>query len=70
MKPISSDIIASIEAKKHDLAAAMASGDVAPDEFVRLSKEYAEVEPVAAAATTGPASGAQPASSTPASGVG
>ncbi|WP_118858197.1 peptide chain release factor 1 [Sphingomonas mesophila] len=50
MKPISSDIIASIEAKKHDLAAAMASGDVAPDEFVRLSKEYAQVEPVAAAA--------------------
>ena len=50
MKPISLDIIASIEAKKHDLAAAMSAGDLAPDEFVRLSKEYAQVEPVAAAA--------------------
>ncbi|HET9355983.1 MAG TPA: peptide chain release factor 1 [Sphingomicrobium sp.] len=50
MKPISLDKIASLEAKKHDLAAAMAAPDLAPDEFVRLSKEYAQVEPVAAAA--------------------
>jgi len=28
----------------------MSSGDLAPDEFVRLSKEYAQIEPVAAAA--------------------
>ena len=29
---------------------AMAAPDLAPDEFVRLSKDYAEIEPVAAAA--------------------
>jgi len=50
MTQISSDRIASIEAKKHELADAMARGDLAPDEFVRLSKEYAQIEPVAAAA--------------------
>jgi peptide chain release factor 1 len=50
VKSISSDKIASIEAKRHDLAAAMAAPNLAPDEFVRLSKEYAQVEPVAAAA--------------------
>ena len=47
---ISSERIASIEAKKEELAHAMARGDVAPDEFVRLSKDYAAIEPVAAAA--------------------
>ena len=50
MKSISLDKIVSIEAKKHDIAEAMAAPDLAPDEFVRLSKEYAQVEPVAAAA--------------------
>jgi peptide chain release factor 1 len=50
VKSISSDKIASIEAKRHELAAAMAAPNLAPDEFVRLSKEYAQVEPVAAAA--------------------
>ncbi len=50
MKSISLDKIVSIEAKKHDLANAMAAPDLAPDEFVRLSKEYAQIEPVAAAA--------------------
>ena len=50
MKSISLDKIVSIEAKKHDLASAMAAPDLAPDEFVRLSKEYAQIEPVAAAA--------------------
>ena len=50
MKSISADKIASLEAKKHDIAAAMAAPDLAPEEFVRLSKEYAQVEPVAAAA--------------------
>ncbi len=50
MTKISLEKITSIEAKKHDLAEAMARPDLAPDEFVRLSKEYAQVEPVAAAA--------------------
>ena len=50
MSAISSERIAQIEAKKHELAAAMSAGDVAPEEFVRLSKEYAQVEPVAIAA--------------------
>ncbi|HET8750438.1 MAG TPA: peptide chain release factor 1 [Sphingomicrobium sp.] len=39
-----------MEARKQELAEAMARGDVAPDEFVRLSKDYAAIEPVAAAA--------------------
>ena len=50
MKGISLDKIVSIEARKHDIGEAMAAHDLAPDEFVRLSKEYAQVEPVAAAA--------------------
>ena len=50
MSQISSERIAQIEAKKHDLSAAMSAGNLPPDEFVRLSKEYAQVEPVAAAA--------------------
>ncbi|HET7816076.1 MAG TPA: peptide chain release factor 1 [Sphingomicrobium sp.] len=50
MTQISSERIASIEARKQELADAMAAGDLAPDEFVRLSKEYAQIEPVAAAA--------------------
>ncbi|HEX6217980.1 MAG TPA: PCRF domain-containing protein, partial [Sphingomicrobium sp.] len=50
MTGISAERIASIEAKKNELAEAMAAGDLAPDEFVRLSKEYAQIEPVAAAA--------------------
>jgi peptide chain release factor 1 len=47
---ISSERIASIEARKHELQQAMSRGDLAPDEFVRLSKDYAAIEPVAAAA--------------------
>ena len=50
MSQISSERIASIEARKRELAEAMARGDIAPDEFVRLSKDYAAIEPVAAAA--------------------
>jgi len=50
MTAISLDRIVSIEAKKHELSAAMAAGNLAPDDFVRLSKEYAQIEPVAAAA--------------------
>src|SRR5215210_1767629 len=50
MTHISSDRIASIEARKHELQQAMSRGDLAPDEFVRLSKDYAAIEPVAHAA--------------------
>ena len=50
MSGISSERIASIEAKKHDLSEALAAPGLTPDEFVRLSKDYAAVEPVAAAA--------------------
>jgi len=47
---ISADRIAQIEARRDELQAAMSARDLAPDAFVKLSKEYAEVEPVAAAA--------------------
>jgi len=50
MTAISLDRIVSIEAKRHELSDAMAQGNLAPEEFVRLSKEYAQIEPVAAAA--------------------
>ena len=50
MSSISSERIASIEARKHELQQAMSRSDVSPDEFVRLSKDYAAIEPVAAAA--------------------
>ncbi len=50
MSGISSERIASIEARKQELGDAMAGGDLAPEEFVRLSKDYAAIEPVAAAA--------------------
>ena len=50
MKAISLDRIVSIETKRHDLAEAMAAPGLAPDDFVRLSKEYAQIEPVASAA--------------------
>ncbi|HET9458382.1 MAG TPA: PCRF domain-containing protein, partial [Sphingomicrobium sp.] len=50
MTRISSERIASIEGRKHELAEAMSAEDLSPDEFVRLSKDYAAIEPVAAAA--------------------
>ena len=50
MTSISADRIAQILARRDELQAAMSARDLAPDAFVRLSKEYAEVEPVAAAA--------------------
>ncbi|HYJ29096.1 MAG TPA: peptide chain release factor 1 [Allosphingosinicella sp.] len=50
MTSISADRIAQIEARRDELQAAMSARDLAPDAFVKLSKEYAEVEPVAAAA--------------------
>ena len=50
MTAISLDRIVSIEAKRHELSDAMAAENLAPEDFVRLSKEYAQIEPVAAAA--------------------
>ena len=49
MTQISSERIASIEARRHELAEAMSRGNLSPDEFVRLSKDYAAIEPVAIA---------------------
>jgi len=42
--------IRQIEARRDELSAAMARSDLAPDQFVKLSKDYAELEPVANAA--------------------
>src|SRR5687767_13590081 len=50
MTSISPERIASIEARKHELAEAMNAQDLPRDELVRLSKEYSAIEPVAAAA--------------------
>ncbi len=50
MTSISLDRIVSIEAKRHELSDAMAQGNLSTEDFVRLSKEYAQIEPVAAAA--------------------
>jgi peptide chain release factor 1 len=50
MISIPADRIAAIEARRDELQAQMASGDLAGDKFVQLSKEYAELEPVAEAA--------------------
>ena len=45
------DRIRQIEARRDELAASMARADLAADQFVRLSKDYAELEPVAQAAS-------------------
>jgi peptide chain release factor 1 len=50
MTAISADRIAQIMARRDELQAAMSSPDLAADQFVKLSKEYAEIEPVAVAA--------------------
>jgi peptide chain release factor 1 len=50
MTSISADRIAQILARRDELQAAMSAGDLGADAFVKLSKEYAEVEPVAVAA--------------------
>jgi len=50
MVSITSQRIAAIEARRDELQAAMARGDLAAEQFVRLSKDYAELEPVAQAA--------------------
>ena len=50
MTRIPADRIAAIEARRDELQALMATGDLSGDRFQAVSKEYAEVEPVAAAA--------------------
>ena len=50
MISISAERIAQIEGRRDELQAAMARGDLAPEQFVQLSKDYAEIEPVARAA--------------------
>jgi peptide chain release factor 1 len=50
MSIISDERIAQIEARRDELQNAMSSPSMAPEDFVRLSKDYAEIEPVAAAA--------------------
>ena len=47
---IPADRIAAIEARRDELQAMMATGDLSGDRFVAVSKEYAEIEPVALAA--------------------
>lgn len=42
--------VAQIEARRDEIQAAMARPDLAPEQFVQLSKDYAEIEPVAQAA--------------------
>ncbi len=50
MTAISLERIRQIEARRDELAAQMATGDLPGDRFVAVSKEYAELEPVAVAA--------------------
>ena len=47
MATVSNERIDQLLAKKAQLSSAMAAGDLDPSEFVALSKEYAEVEPIA-----------------------
>ena len=47
---ISDDRIAAIEAKRAELSGQLSAGDLPTDRLIALSKEYAELEPVAAAA--------------------
>jgi peptide chain release factor 1 len=51
MTTISPDRIRAIEARRDELQAQMATGDLPSDRFVAVSKEYAELEPVAQAAS-------------------
>jgi peptide chain release factor 1 len=50
MTGISDERIAALLARRDELQGRLASGELAADRFVALSKEYAEVEPVAVAA--------------------
>ncbi len=52
MTRISDDRIAALLARRDEIAERMATGDLAADKFVALSKEYAEIEPVAKAAAS------------------
>jgi peptide chain release factor 1 len=52
MTRITPERIAQIEARRDELQALMATGDLNGDRFVQVSKEYAEIEPVAVAAAT------------------
>lgn len=52
MTTITPQRIAQIDARFAELQAMMASGELDGDKFVAVSKEYAEIEPVAAAAAT------------------
>ena len=51
MTAISADRLGAILARRDELQNQLASGELAPDRFVALSKEYAEVEPVAEVAS-------------------
>lgn len=51
MTKISDQRIAALLARRDEVQARLSSGTVPPEEFVALSKEYAELEPVALAAT-------------------
>jgi peptide chain release factor 1 len=51
MTHIPAERIAAIEARREELQNAMSAADLPPDHFVRLSKEYAEIEPVAQTAS-------------------
>jgi peptide chain release factor 1 len=50
MTSIPPERIAQIEARREELQAAMSAPDLDPQSFVKLSKDYAEIEPVAEAA--------------------
>jgi peptide chain release factor 1 len=50
MTPFSAERIAAIEARKEELQQAMSAPDLAAEAFVKLSKDYAEILPVAEAA--------------------
>ncbi|MGP1352334.1 MAG: peptide chain release factor 1 [Parasphingopyxis sp.] len=50
MTTISPDRIDAILSRHEELQGQMAAGDLAPDKFVELSKEYSELEPVAESA--------------------
>ncbi len=52
MTTISPDRIAAILRRQDEVQAAMARPDLPPDQFVQLSKDYAELEPVVQAART------------------
>jgi peptide chain release factor 1 len=50
MTRIPAERVAAIEARKEELQQAMSAGELAPEQFVQLSKDYAEILPVAEAA--------------------